>query len=139
MIRWEDAVLRYLQNRQRKNYPFLGLILPIPDDDASPHELDQVQNQSSRISDTLSTTRILCGALLLPTFSSIIGRVFFDNVKNNLHRTLLGGIAFIAVKGAFKIYFKQKQYVRKKQRKIIDYTEENVRKYRNQHAHVHDN
>lgn len=125
MIRWEDYILRHLQNRQRKNYRLLSLILPIPDDDGN----QQPDNQRSNISDTLSTTRVLCGALLLPSVSSIIGQVFFNNVKNNLHRTLLGGLAFIAVKGVFKIYFKQKQFIRKKQRKIVDYTEENIRRY----------
>lgn len=30
MVRWEDMILRYIQNRQRKNIPLLGLILPIP-------------------------------------------------------------------------------------------------------------
>lgn len=127
MVRWEDYILRYLQNRQRKNYRMLSLFLPIPDDDGS----QPIDNQLSRnnISDTLSTTRVLCGALLLPSISSVIGRVFFNNISNNLHRTLLGGLAFIAVKGVFKIYFKQKQFMRKKQRKIVDYTEENLLRY----------
>lgn len=77
----------------------------------------------------MSGTRIFCGALLLPTLSAIAGRIFFDSVQNNVHRTLLGGLAFIAVKGVLKIYFKQKQFVRKKQRKIMDYNEENLRKF----------
>lgn len=127
MIRWEDYILRYLQNRQRKNYRMLSLFLPIPDDDGS-HQADN-QVARNNISDTLSTTRVLCGALLLPSISSLIGRVFFNNVSNNLHRTLLGGLTFIAVKGVFKIYFKQKQFMRKKQRKIVDYTEENLLRY----------
>lgn len=127
MIRWEDCVLRYLQNRQRKNYRLLSLILPIPEDDGNQAADNQIVRNN--ISDTLSTTRVLCGALLLPSISSLIGRVFFNNVNNNLHRTLLGGLAFIAVKGVFKIYFKQKQFIRKKQRKIVDYTEENLFQY----------
>lgn len=128
MVRWEDYILRYLQNRQRKNYRMLSLILPIPDDEGHNQQSD---NQAARnnISDTLSTTRVLCGALLLPSIASIVGRVFFNNINNNLHRTLVGGLAFIAVKGVFKIYFKQKQFIRKKQRKIVDYTEENIRRY----------
>jgi E3 ubiquitin-protein ligase MARCH5 len=58
-----------------------------------------------------------------------VGRLFFDSIKNNVQRTLVGGIAFVAVKGILKIYFKQKQHVRKQHRKILDYTEENVSKY----------
>jgi E3 ubiquitin-protein ligase MARCH5 len=128
MIRWEDCILRYLQNRQRKNYRMLSLILPIPEDDGNNQ---QAENQAARnnISDTLSTTRVLCGALFLPSIASIMGRVFFNNINNNLHRTLIGGLAFIAAKGVFKIYFKQKQFIRKKQRKIVDYTDENIRRY----------
>lgn len=126
MIRWEDYILRHLQNRQRKNFRLLSLILPIPEDESNQQAEQQVRNN---ISDTLSTTRVLCGALLLPSVASIIGRVFFNNVNNNLHRTLLGGLAFIAVKGVFKIYFKQKQFMRKKQRKIVDYTDENLFRY----------
>lgn len=128
MIRWEDCILRYLQNRQRKHHRLLGLFLPIPDDDGNNQ---QAENQSPRnhISDTLSTTRVLCGALILPTISSLVGRVFFSNVNNNLHRALLGGLAFVTVKGMFKIYYKQRQFMRKKQRKIADYTRENALLY----------
>jgi E3 ubiquitin-protein ligase MARCH5 len=127
MIRWEDAILRFIQNRSRKNFRMLGLILPIPEESES-NQSDN--NQMSRnISDTLSTTRVLCGALLLPSISNIVGRIFFSNVRNNLHRTLLGGLAFVAVKGMLKIYFKQKQFIRKKQRKIVDYTDENIQLY----------
>lgn len=89
------------------------------------------------MSDTVSGTRLFCGALLLPTFSAIVGRVFFDSIQNNVHRTLIGGLTFIVLKGALKIYFKQKQFVRKKQRKIMDFTPENqVRFVHPQAAHA---
>jgi E3 ubiquitin-protein ligase MARCH5 len=130
MIRWEDAILRYLQHRQRKNFRLLGLILPVPEDNENNDNNYAENNQMARnISDTLSTTRVLCGALILPSISSVVGRLIFSNVKNNLHRTLLGGLAFIAVKGMLKIYFKQKQFIRKRQRKIVDYTEDNIQRY----------
>jgi hypothetical protein len=93
---------------------------------------DGPNNQNPAIhitSDTLSATRVLCGGLFLPTIATIVGRLFFDSIKNNVQRTLVGGIAFVAVKGILKIYFKQKQHVRKQQRKILDYTDENVWKY----------
>jgi E3 ubiquitin-protein ligase MARCH5 len=127
MIRWEDCILRYLQNRQRKSFRMLGLILPIPEDS---EQAAADNNQISRnISDTLSTTRVLCGALIFPSISSLVGRVLFSNVQNNLQRTILGGLTFVAVKGVLKIYFKQKQFIRKKQRKIVDYTDENIQRY----------
>lgn len=106
------------------------------------------------MSDPVSATRILCGALLLPSIASICGKIFFESIHSNFHRTLLvcikiylllikqlfwifyaflqGGIAFITIKGAFKIYHKQQQYVRQCQRRIMDYTENNVALYRRQ-------
>lgn len=35
-----------------------------------------------------------------------------------------GGIAFVAIKGAFKVYFKQQQYLRQAHRKILDFPEQ---------------
>lgn len=90
------------------------------------------QSATPALSDPLSATRIFCGALFMPTVSAIVGRVFFESIQNNLHRTLIGGLSFIVVKGALKIYFKHKQHTRKKQRKILDFTDENVRRARNQ-------
>jgi len=58
-----------------------------------------------------------------------VGRILFDSVENTLHRTLLGGLTFITVKGMLKIYLKQKQYARRKKRRIVDYTEENIRNF----------
>ncbi len=34
-----------------------------------------------------------------------------------------GGIAFVAIKGAMRIYFKQHQYMRQAQRTILDFEE----------------
>lgn len=70
----------------------------------------------------------------MPTISAIVGRVFFESIQNNLHRTLVGGLSFIVVKGALKIYFKHKQHTRKKQRKILDYNDENVRRFTTQQS-----
>lgn len=65
----------------------------------------------------------------MPTISAIVGRVFFESIQNNLHRTLIGGLSFILVKGGLKMYFKHKQHTRKKQRKILDFNEENIRQF----------
>lgn len=95
------------------------------------------QNNAPALSDPLSATRIFCGALFMPTISAIVGRVFFESIQNNLHRTLIGGLSFIVVKGALKIYFKHKQFTRKKQRKILDFTDENLRRARSQQHQQH--
>lgn len=137
MIRWEDAILRYLQHRQRKSFRMLGLILPIPEDSESSAQAADNNEISRNISDTLSTTRVLCGALILPSISSIIGKFFFSNVQNNLQRTILGGLTFVAIKGVLKIYFKQKQFIRKKQRKIVDYTDENIQRFGFNRSNLH--
>lgn len=65
----------------------------------------------------------------MPTVSAIVGRVFFESIQNNLHRTLIGGLSFILVKGGLKMYFRHKQHTRKKQRKILDFNEENIRRF----------
>lgn len=97
-------------------------------------------NQTPVLSDPISATRIFCGALFMPTVSAIVGRVFFESIQNNLHRTLIGGLSFIVVKGALKIYFKHKQHTRKKQRKILDFNDENMRLARSQqHYHSRNN
>lgn len=67
----------------------------------------------------------------MPTVSAIVGRVFFESIQNNLHRTLIGGLSFILVKGGLKMYFRHKQHTRKKQRKILDFNEENIRRFTN--------
>ena len=39
---------------------------------------------------------------------------------------LQGGIAFVAIKGVLRIYFKQQQYTRQAQRLILDFHEPEV-------------
>ncbi|XP_017057204.1 E3 ubiquitin-protein ligase MARCHF5 [Drosophila ficusphila] len=129
LIRWEDALLRLIRNRGTvvRKFPFVSLIYP------NLNQEDEQQSTSNpatpALSDPVSATRVFCGALLLPTISSIVGRILFDSVDNTLHRTLLGGLTFITVKGILKIYLKQKQYGRRKKRRIVDYTEENIRNF----------
>lgn len=130
MIRWEDAVIRLIRNRRNvaRKFPLMSLIVPYPDEEEDQQNNPQ-QPATPTLSDPLSATRVFCGALLLPTISSIVGRILFDTIENTLHRTLLGGLTFITVKGILKIYLKQQQYNRKKERKIVDYTEENLVTY----------
>lgn len=107
---------------------------PLYSDEPAPEQIAPGQNQTPVLSDPLSATRIFCGALLMPTVSAIVGRVFFESIQNNLHRTLVGGLSFIVVKGALKIYFKHKQHARKKQRKILDFNDDNVRRFTGQQS-----
>lgn len=95
------------------------------------------ENDLPPLSDPVSATRVLCGALLLPTIANLIGKVFFDSVKSNFHRTILGGLSFIAVKGALRIYHKQQRYIRQCQRKILDYTESNISTYIHHNTNIY--
>lgn len=124
MLRWEDQALSLLRRHACK-VPILRHFLP-----TSYSSDDRAQSEDvPSMSDPVSATRILCGALLLPSIASICGKIFFKSIPSNFQRTLLGGIAFITIKGAFKIYHKQQQYVRQCQRRIMDYTESNVALY----------
>lgn len=81
----------------------------------------------------MSGARILCSALLLPTVSAIIGRVF-TGIESNLLKTLLGGLSFIAIKGTVKMILQHSEYVRKRHKKVLDYTESNLLEFANNRA-----
>ncbi|GLG94170.1 uncharacterized protein GBIM_01426 [Gryllus bimaculatus] len=120
MIHWEDTVLGFLRRHSYK-VPILRHILPAgPSDERRSSTFD-----FPPMADPVSATRVLCGALLLPTIATLVGKLLFDSVESNLQRAFLGGAAFIAIKGSLKIYHKQKQFVRQHQRKILDYTASN--------------
>ncbi|KAA8584031.1 hypothetical protein FQN60_015239 [Etheostoma spectabile] len=146
MIRWEDYVLRlwrkYSNKLQILNSIFPRIGCPVP----------RIPAEASPLADHVSATRILCGALVFPTIATIVGKLMFSSVNSNLQRTILpvlteqnvsrwytrgtpaprspsaedgaGGIAFVAIKGAFKVYFKQQQYLRQAHRKILDFPEQ---------------
>lgn len=119
MVRWEDTVLAFLRRNSCK-VPLLKHLFPCDGTDR------RANVDVPPLSDPVSATRVLCSALLLPTVATIFGKLFFDSVPSNLQRTILGGVAFITIKGALKIYHKQQQYVRQCQRKILDYTDSNI-------------
>jgi len=50
------------------------------------------------MNDPVSATRVLCGALLLPTIASLCGRIFFESISSNFQRTLLVCINFLNYK-----------------------------------------
>ncbi|XP_071236743.1 E3 ubiquitin-protein ligase MARCHF5 isoform X1 [Salvelinus alpinus] len=149
MIRWEDYVLRFWRKYSNKlqilNSIFPGqkghigsacwakacvLLYPsrlpelkIPTQTGIGCPVPRIPAEASPLADHVSATRILCGALVFPTIATIVGKLMFSSVNSNLQRTILGGIAFVAVKGAFKVYFKQQQYQRQAHRKILNFPE----------------
>ncbi|XP_038219554.1 E3 ubiquitin-protein ligase MARCHF5 [Zerene cesonia] len=137
MYNWEDSVLLFLRKYCAK-IPALTYILPFGNVEGDRAQIvtgpTNTANQNGN--SHLSPTRIFCSALLLPTISTIIGKIFFRSIRNNLHRTILGGLTYITLKGALKIYHKQMLYIRHSSRKILDYTESNLKLYRSSN-HVH--
>uniref|UniRef100_A0A803TPX3 E3 ubiquitin-protein ligase MARCHF5 n=1 Tax=Anolis carolinensis TaxID=28377 RepID=A0A803TPX3_ANOCA len=118
MIRWEDYVLRvwrkYSSKLQALQVLVPGVSRPIP----------QVPLAESRYqSDHLSISRTLCGALVFPSIANLVGRVMFRRVNSSLQRTILGGIAFVAIKGALKVYFRQQQFLIQANRRILNFVE----------------
>ncbi|XP_064630720.1 E3 ubiquitin-protein ligase MARCHF5-like [Lineus longissimus] len=119
MVRWEDYLLKMWRKHASK-LPLISYLFP-----TEPQGISRIPADSStNFSDPISATRVLCGALILPTIATVVGKLMFGNVQSNFQRTLLGGIAFITIKGALKIYYRQQQYMRQAQRKIMDFPEE---------------
>ncbi|XP_048744436.1 E3 ubiquitin-protein ligase MARCHF5-like [Ostrea edulis] len=121
MCRWEDYILR-LWRKHAAKLPFLQHIF------SSVYARNlRVPAETVPLSDPISATRMLCGALVMPTIATIMGKIMLGSVHSNFQRTLLGGVAFTILKGALKIYYKQQQYLRQANRIIKDFpTEEDA-------------
>ncbi|KAK9968648.1 hypothetical protein ABG768_002963 [Culter alburnus] len=117
MIRWEDYVVRLWQRHSSKLQIFSGLVPGMG------RSLPRVPAEGSYGGDHLSVSRTLCGALIFPSIASLVGRLLFRRVTSNLQRTILGGIAFVVIKGVLKVYFKQQQYLIQANRHILNYPE----------------
>lgn len=112
MVRWEDYVVRLWQRYASRRQPGSERQLPrlLADGPAADH---------------LSVSRTLCGALIFPSIASLVGRLLFRRVSSNLQQTILGGVAFVLMKGVLKVYFKQQQFVIQANRHILNYPEGN--------------
>ncbi|KAM8853894.1 E3 ubiquitin-protein ligase MARCHF5 isoform 2-T3 [Synchiropus picturatus] len=111
MIRWEDYIIRLWQRhtlRRKKGSHGYPPRLPLEGPSAGDH---------------LSVSRTLCGALIFPSVASLVGRLLFRHVTSDLQRTILGGVTFVLLKGAMKIYFKQQQCITQADRQILNYPE----------------
>ncbi|CAF0722576.1 unnamed protein product [Rotaria sp. Silwood1] len=116
MIRWEEAVLKFWRKHSSK-LPLMNYLFP----NEHTSYLPRVPTERSGNSNPASLTRLICGGLILPTIATIFGKFMFQRVHSNFQRTLLGGIAFIVLKGTAKIYYKQSQYIREAHREILNY------------------
>lgn len=119
-IKWEDSVLRlWRQNAIKIPRPLSYLIEPPPE--KSRPSCEQILLDPS-FNEPLGCTRMICGALLLPTMSALVGEIFFSRLSGSQwRRSLIGGLAFLLLKGAMKIYLRKSQYVRYSKRFIKNY------------------
>lgn len=121
MIHWEDYVLRLWRQHSPK-IPLIKYLYP-QSNRIRIMEQDRIPMEPQPLTDPISATRVLCGALMLPTIATLFGKLLFDNVQSNLQRTLMGGIAFITIKGALKTYYKHHKYIQQVHRSILDFDE----------------
>ncbi|KAH9526940.1 hypothetical protein DERF_000995 [Dermatophagoides farinae] len=119
LIRWEDQILKlWIQNKCR--LPLLGYIMGKPAEKSREYAEQTIFARDS-MSDPISICRNFCGALILPTAATFIGGIFFDNIKSNFSRAILGGLTFVLAKGFIKILLRQNQYIRQTHRKILNF------------------
>jgi len=120
MIRWEEWVLQLWRDHSKKWW-----ILRKVAGDPSPEEEYPVRvpSETDAQMDFLHTTRMICGALLLPTIATACGKILFSSVRPAWKRTVCGGMTWICAKGIVHLYHKQQQYVRLARRQIEDFHE----------------
>lgn len=118
MFRWEDYLLK-MWREQSKKWWILRKLFGSP----SYEEATVVRTplDSNTQMDFVHTTRVLCGALLMPTFATAFGNYLFGGMQSPLKRALVGGAVFIGLKGILQMYYKQQQYIRLARREIEDF------------------
>ena len=124
LFRWEDQILRLWKNHYQK-LPCLSYFIGEPAPDVR-DSAERILIGRDSYSDPISSTRLFCGALVLPTVSSLFGRFLFPSVDSHLKRTLLGGVTFILAKGLLRVVLRQQQYIRQSKRKVVNYNDVNL-------------
>lgn len=87
LVRWEDQILKLWRKNEHK-IPLLGYLIGSPSE-KSRDSTERILLGRDNFSDPISATRMFCGALLLPTFATMVGRCLYDKIPSNLHRTIL--------------------------------------------------
>jgi len=119
MIRWEDYILHHWREQSKRWW----ILRKVFGDRADENYPTRVPMDTNNQLDFISSTRVLCGALMLPTFATVCGNYLFGKVDSPLKKTLLGGAVFIGIKGLIQMYYKQQQYMRLARRQIEDFNE----------------
>jgi len=119
MVRWQDPVLKVLR-AYLPQFPLTRYILPAFAEEPE-REGSGAQASLPPPSDSGSTTRTFCGALIFPTIATFLGGALYGDTYSPVKRAAMGGITFIIVKGVLKVYHKQHQYIRQSRRKIDNF------------------
>lgn len=124
LVHWEEALLKFL-NRTIPRFPVFKYILPS-------FRLPVVAAPSQGVeipplSDPVSATRVVCGAIVFPSMAVLLGKLLFNPAQSSLKRAFLGGLTFVALKGFFKIYYRHQTHVRQCRRRVLDFPSEETR------------
>lgn len=84
MVRWEDHVLKLWREHSPKWWLLQKLFGSTESNVKARHPVEN-NNQI----DFVYATRVLCGALMLPTFATAVGNYFFKKVESPLKRSIL--------------------------------------------------
>lgn len=119
-IRWEEYLLRsWLSGSLHIPKP-LSFIFDEPPKRVRPGS-DRILEEPP-FTEPLYCTRTISGALLLPTISALVGKFLFSSyTSSQWRRSLLGGAAFLLIKGALKIYCRKSYFLRYTKRRIRDF------------------
>jgi len=88
MIRWEDYILQVWREHSPKWWLLQKLFGGGEENNVPIRQPIENNNQI----DFINSTRVLCGALMLPTFATAVGNYFFKKVESPLKRTILVSI-----------------------------------------------
>ncbi|KAI5694120.1 hypothetical protein M8J75_010908 [Diaphorina citri] len=114
MVTWEDRVLTLLRRHVSESDPSMV--------DSSGGS-GVTAGSLPPLTSTVSATRVLCSALVLPSLATLCGRYLFPSMRSSLQRTLVGGVTFIVIKGILKIYHKQQKFVMQRRRRVLDFAD----------------
>ena len=85
MIRWQDYVLK----AWRHLTPSLGFFKALFPDESSEHQLPLREPTEDTVVDATSATRIICGALSLPSIALFCGNLLFQHSPSRTKRIFL--------------------------------------------------
>lgn len=90
LIRWEEAVLKFWRKHSTK-LPILNLLFPNSNSNSGVSDylprMPAIAHQNN--SDPVSFTRTICGGLVLPTISTIFGKLLFQRINSNFQRSII--------------------------------------------------